>query len=221
MTLLNLARRAALVLVATSAPAYAQTCGGFNDVSPADFYCNNVEWMKNRAITLGCGSNNYCPLDTVNRGAMAAFMNRLGKALTPQPMVVQATSGGINLDASPVVCTSPAVAADTFPRVMAGTWHLDAQSAGAMALQAKLMVSNDGGATWVDLSSPTPMRTQTDASAWTAVSGAGTYDIAVGESPRFALRIARQAGGGAAQISDSHCQLSLKVLNRNPASPPF
>ena len=40
---------------------------------------------KNRAITTGCTSTTlYCPTDNVSRLAMAAFMNRLGDALTPE-----------------------------------------------------------------------------------------------------------------------------------------
>ncbi len=71
-----------------AAPAMAQNCAGFTDVvddgvAPGAF-CPNVQWVKNRSITLGCTSATlYCPTNNVTRLQMAAFMNRLGTALTP------------------------------------------------------------------------------------------------------------------------------------------
>jgi hypothetical protein len=58
-----------------AAPAFAQSCVGFVDVAPADFFCANTEWMKNRAVTLGCtDTTHYCPNEFVLRSQMAAFM---------------------------------------------------------------------------------------------------------------------------------------------------
>ena len=62
-------------------------CGGFNDVlSPGNPFCQNVEWVRNRSITFGCGTLDYCPDVAVSRVAMAAFTNRLGRAITPMIM---------------------------------------------------------------------------------------------------------------------------------------
>ena len=63
--------------------ALAAPCGGFTDVddtNPAHApFCDSVEWMKNRGITLGCTSTTlYCPNDPVSRLQMAAFLYRLG-----------------------------------------------------------------------------------------------------------------------------------------------
>ena len=62
---------------------HAAPCAGFTDVDDTSAFCPNVEWMKNRGITLGCAVNLYCPNDLVTRLAMAAFMNRLGESLFP------------------------------------------------------------------------------------------------------------------------------------------
>ena len=51
----------------------AAACGNFSDVGAGDFFCPNVEWLRNRSVTLGCGPGIYCPGDIVTRGAMAAF----------------------------------------------------------------------------------------------------------------------------------------------------
>jgi hypothetical protein len=74
------------VCVFTLAPApdaNAAPCAGFTDVDDTSAFCPNVEWMKNRGITLGCAPGLYCPSDPVSRLAMAAFMNRLGTYLPP------------------------------------------------------------------------------------------------------------------------------------------
>ena len=71
-----------------SAGAGAQSCAGFVDVPASDGFCPNVEWLKNRSITLGCtDTTHYCPTASVTRLAMAAFMNRLGTALTPTALL--------------------------------------------------------------------------------------------------------------------------------------
>ena len=73
-----------LALGLSAGPAVALPCVGFTDVEDTSSFCPNVEWLKNRAITLGCTSTTtYCPSDPVTRLSMAVFMNRLGKALTP------------------------------------------------------------------------------------------------------------------------------------------
>lgn len=79
--------RAALVAVAlafTTVPVMAVPCAGFVDVEHASSFCPNVEWLRNRSITLGCAdTQHYCPNDYATRLSMAAFMNRLGNYLPP------------------------------------------------------------------------------------------------------------------------------------------
>ena len=76
--------RAALaaVVLASSSPLLAAPCGGFTDVDDANPahapFCDSVEWMKLRNITLGCTATLYCPDTLVTRLQMAAFMFRLG-----------------------------------------------------------------------------------------------------------------------------------------------
>ena len=75
-------------------------------------------WLKNRAITLGCTSTTlFCPNDAVNRLQMAAFMNRLGTAMTPVQLRVDDAPGSIDLDANPVVCQTGTSLAEEFPRI--------------------------------------------------------------------------------------------------------
>src|SRR5512134_1344603 len=111
-------RRCLLVFVlGLPLPAFAQTCGGFADVDPASGFCNNIEWIANRSITLGCPPGGvYCPNDFVLRSQMAAFMNRLGTALTPT--ILRVTDGTFNgtYNPSAVGCVSTPVAVTNYPR---------------------------------------------------------------------------------------------------------
>ena len=96
----------------------ALPCAGFTDVDDTrQRFCPNVEWLKNRAVTTGCTSATlYCPTDPVSRLAMAAFMNRLGTALTPAQLRVDAAPGAVDLDANVVVCQTTDLAIAGYPR---------------------------------------------------------------------------------------------------------
>ena len=57
---------AAFLLV--SGPALAQSCVGFTDVQSNDPFCDEVEWLKNRQITLGCTSATlFCQIEALFR----------------------------------------------------------------------------------------------------------------------------------------------------------
>lgn len=48
----------------------------FLDVGKGDFAASFIEQLASDGITAGCGSNNYCPDDTVTRDQMAVFLLR-------------------------------------------------------------------------------------------------------------------------------------------------
>jgi glucose/arabinose dehydrogenase len=48
----------------------------FNDVSHNDWSCPYVKRLAELGITLGCGDNNFCPLENVTREQMAVFIQR-------------------------------------------------------------------------------------------------------------------------------------------------
>ena len=80
----------------TAAPT--PPCFAFNDVDVTSGFCPNVEWMRNRAVTLGCTTTLYCPVDYVTRLQMAAFMNRLGTTLSGETRFVGGQPGALALD---------------------------------------------------------------------------------------------------------------------------
>jgi hypothetical protein len=94
--------------------AMAQTCGGFSDVFPTDSFCNSVEWLKNRAITLGCGGGQYCPGQAVLRSSMSLYLERLGTAVAPVTLHHESNfgSGGNNF----LACQTTPYLVSGFPR---------------------------------------------------------------------------------------------------------
>jgi hypothetical protein len=114
MRVKGLVIQACLGLSFVTGTAVAQTCGGFSDVFPTDSFCNSVEWLKNRAITLGCGGGKYCPGDVVLRSSMSLYLERIGTALAPVTLHHEANfgAGGNNF----LACTTIPYLVSGFPR---------------------------------------------------------------------------------------------------------
>jgi len=66
----------ALVLstVSVLAPSLAQA-SHFTDIDTSPFK-QDIEWLEETGITTGCSATQFCPLGTVTRGQMAAFLDR-------------------------------------------------------------------------------------------------------------------------------------------------
>ena len=75
----------AFASLGVSGPLLAGNCAGFTDIPDTSPFCADVTWIKNRGITLGCGSGStYCPNDPVQRLQMALFLHRMGNVTFQQ-----------------------------------------------------------------------------------------------------------------------------------------
>ena len=211
----------AAVSIAIAPAALAAPCAGFTDVDDASAFCPNVEWLKNRQITLGCTSaTTYCPGDAVIRLAMAAFMNRLGTALTPAQFPVDAAPGAIDLDASLVVCQTQDFAVTNFPRRAYVDLSFNGNAPFDVGLAADVVMSANGGASWTNLNT-VANRGFVPANQWGTLSDIGFADLTVGQTVRWGVRMTRGGIVGAADLADSRCQLRVLVYSRNGAASPF
>ena len=219
-----------LALGMCAGTAAGAPCAGFVDVDdsvPAQAaFCGNVEWLKNRAITLGCtDTQHFCPGDTVSRLAMAAFMNRLGKALTPVVLhkeqywttnvTVGSPAGGV------LLCgTDSDYAVTDFPR----TARFNATVYGVPLSTAWLVgwwrYSVDAGTTWNNVPNAISQR---DWAGTGQVAGfsvmAPPMDLEAGTSYRFALF--GSAMGQTYTFMPFGCQIEVVITNRNPATSPL
>lgn len=67
---------ALLVVAVLFVPAVAWASHQFSDVPNSNPFHDDVDFIADRGITLGCGGGEYCPDDFVTREQMAAFMKR-------------------------------------------------------------------------------------------------------------------------------------------------
>ena len=208
----------AALLCGVAGSALAAPCAGFTDLDDTNPFCPNAQWLKNRAITLGCTATAYCPDDSVTRLAMAAFLNRLGTAMTPVQLRVDAPSGALDLDTAPVACQTAAFAVTGFPRRAVVDGLLAATAPAEVGVTVEGVVSLDGGANWTPLGT-NPIRDTIPATRWRTIPEIGHIDLTVDQSVRFGIRVQRQSG--VADLADSRCQLRVLIFSRDGTSPPF
>lgn len=202
----------------TTVPPF-NACAGFIDVDQTDPFCPNVAWMRNRSITLGCGPGLFCPSDTVNRNAIAAFLNRFGTALTATVLTGSAT-GPVDLDGAPAICQTADFVVDGFPRRAYVTASVSGTAMASTSFEAAPAASFDGGATW----SPLTLyggRATVEADQWAAIRATGSGDLEVGVTARFGLLVGRGGQPGGTDLADSRCTLRATIGNRNADLPPF
>lgn len=216
-------------LLASASMAHAQSCAGFTDVGAASTFCPSVEWLKNRKITKGgtCppGVNVYCPDDPVTRLQMAAFMNRMGTAMTPEILFVDQNPGGVTIQGGSYgfVCLTSPYTVVGFPRRMVARGLAWGIVTAAVTWMADVWYSTDGGATFSPIVNYIP---QQDAGAGGAMTQGSTFaqtDLAVGSTYVFAILIRKSVDltGGTGNFSDLACHLMVEIGNRNGTSSPF
>jgi hypothetical protein len=211
---------AAVAMLILSAGASAQSCVGFVDVPASDGFCPNVEWLKNRSITLGCtDTTHYCPTGTVSRLAMAAFMNRLGTALTPTALYQDGAPGAITISTTGTEhCVTTAFPVAGYPRSVALNGTFAVTAPGAVTFRAVTVYSTNGGTTWTPTGANF-VRSTSGAAEWSSSSSVGAVNLSVGQTYLFAVRVVNEAG--TVQLTDSRCQLQALIGNRNGTSTPF
>jgi hypothetical protein len=210
----------AAVAVVIAPGATAAPCAGFTDVDSTSMFCVNVEWLKNRAITLGCTTTTYCPNDAVSRLTMAAFMNRLGTALTPAQLAVDFAPGAIDLDANLVVCQTQDFAVGGFPRRAYVDLSFSGNASADVGIGADLAMSTNGGASWTTLNTA-PNRGVVAANQWAAFVDLGFADLAVGQNVRFGVRMSRGGLPGTSHLAASRCALRVLLYSRTGSASPL
>jgi hypothetical protein len=151
---------------------------------------------------------------------MAAFMNRLGNALTPLHLPVDAAPGAVDLDAGIVLCQTQDFAVEEFPRRAYADLSFNARATADVGFAADLVMTSNGGASWTNLNG-TPNRGFVPANRWGTLADVGSSDLAVGQNVRWGVRLTRAGIAGAADLADSRCRLRVLIDNRNGAVSPF
>lgn len=202
-------------------PVHAAPCAGFTDVDDTtNPFCPNIQWIKNRSITLGCGAGIFCPGNPVLREQMAAFLNRLGNAL--EPTFAHAAQAGVaaQVNAPARVCVTSPVTITDYPRVAspAGSMlYVSATVAGGANFTARLVYSTDGGMVWNNWSS-LETTAGTHSNIYASMSPtAGPVILDVGQVAAFAI----QPNNFAGTAFDAGCELTVRMDSHTGALPPF
>jgi hypothetical protein len=194
-------------------------CAGFTDVDLGSVFCPNVEWLRNRAITLGCTSATlYCPNDPVSRLAMAAFLNRLGNALEPRFAHQTQTAAQAAANADGIVCQTIAVDTGTYPRVASLSsvmfYH---QAPGTVRVSTKLIYSINAGVTWADFSGVPTFAANVAGSTVSQSPAARPLLLPPETSVLFGIRVDTPS----ATLSDAGCELAVRLDSHTGASGAF
>ena len=187
-------------------------CAGFTDVNPADPFCQHVDWIRSRAITQGCTATTFCPNDGVTRLAMAAFLSRLGAALTPTVLSVDIAPGVVPLSPPHVRCQTGDYTVNGFTRRANAQASISAKAAGNVDLGVELVASFDQGLQWTPVSQVS--RVGLHANRWSSVSAIGSADLAVAQTVRFGIRFGTGGAAFVGDLIDSTCQLRVDIGNR-------
>ncbi|GAB2542603.1 S-layer homology domain-containing protein [Brachybacterium huguangmaarense] len=79
---------AALAGALSAAPAHAGESVAFTDVAPGQEHAEDISWLAATGITTGYPDGSFHPLESIERGAMAAFLYRFaGSPEYPMPSV--------------------------------------------------------------------------------------------------------------------------------------
>lgn len=217
----------AVTLSLASADGQAAACSGtppFTDVPAGSFFCTNVEWLKNRAITGGCTDTTYCPNDFVLRSQMAAFLNRLGDKIIGQPVSVNLRGGPITLASlafDNVLCPAPVIPAVPYPRTFIAFGQASFQMAGSGRGDIGIQILNtfDGDTTNWNFPNLIAQRTSADEANTGAVSHVGVIQVDANQAVKVGIGTFTFSGNTA--VVESRCHLTVTLQSRSGESSPF
>jgi hypothetical protein len=205
-------------------------CDGFSDVPAGAGYCPSVDWLKNRAITLGCVAASptsptplYCPNDPVTRAQMAQFMNRMGNALTPTvytPYTWNINQAGFaNPSLSNVYCQQ-SISAASYPRRVVFSGGFGAKSTGANGnVRVLPEISFDGGATWSSFGNDAFIDQYINTATPSNVQNVGSTGLPAGKDAIVGAYLNLRTAGPTGFTGE--CQSIVQVINAISASAPF
>ena len=205
-------------------PGHAAPCAGFPDVDDTSQFCPNVEWLKNRQVTVGCGNGGYCPNDPVTRLSMSAFLQRLGVALIPSTLgqVDLPSTVGPTLANATVVCGGPVnqLAPAPYARTARGHAMFLFKMSGSADVAVEFVESTDG-TNWTTASPQQTVSADDQQRAMVAVL-LPPRPLAPNLNYQYGLRITRKAGSATVGNPSEHrCRYRIYADNRNPATSPF
>lgn len=196
---------AALVIVSMLAGAgVAVASHQFGDVPNSNPFHDQIDFLAERGVTLGCGGGNFCPNANVTRQEMAAFLERSARALSP--VVLASTETVPSLTGNICETETHTAPFDQIAVLDASAYVFDSNAAGRV--KAKPTVSVDGGSYFPV--SDTFFMTESVADGESAsTNSTGHYNLQAGRTYQFA--VGSLTGTAAAETG---CQLIVTISHR-------
>lgn len=192
-------------------------CAGFNDVTLADSFCSNVQWVRNRGVTSGCGGGAYCPSSNVTRGQMAAFMNRLANALEPQFLHATQAAASAVMNAGDVMCVTSDYTVVGYPRI-ATVPSVMVYHGGAtgVPLNTRIVYSLDGGGTWQSMGTFVAITSNPPGQNSTHSPASGPLVVLPAQVVRFGIRPSVSG-----TVTTAGCEFLVRLDSHTGSISPF
>lgn len=197
--------------------AVAAPCAGFNDVDATSAFCANVEWVRNRGVTRGCVAGLYCPDEAVSRLSMAAFMNRLGTALSPFRYGVRKPLQGPELTGA-VTCLTPAFTPGAYARRATVDASFTGRTVEPTRVTLRPYYAVDGAPSAQPVAS-VDQQVDMGPDHLTQLNHLGVVTLQPGTTYRFSMSVLGWAYPPVPFI-EGDCMLAITVHNEEFASPP-
>jgi hypothetical protein len=205
----HVARWLALALGAFGVNALAAPCADFIDVDDASGFCAGVDWIRNRAITLGCAAAQYCPDEAVTRLQMATFLRRLGHALRPAFLHADQWSPAFPGKGETVLCQTADTQAPVARTATTASANITMNAPGATTTFAWLVVSYDQGATWTNWSANLSATSSPEGAIAAQSPAAPPLALPPGRKARFGIQPFKAAG--APDIDEATCEMTVRL----------
>jgi alpha-tubulin suppressor-like RCC1 family protein len=190
-----------------------QTCAGFDDLRSDDPLCREVQWVRNRNITLGCGPFNYCPGQAAGSLAMAAFISRAGGVLSPWVGTSSFHYPSLYSFGGQLCMLEPLAPADHPRRA-----QVDAVVSATASAPAEVRLRT--GRFTFTLEEPGAEVTLSVIEGRYGVARvSGTFDIAAGDSPRFGIDL--WSTTVAPTLEDVGCTIRVTLFERSERYAPY
>jgi hypothetical protein len=162
---------------------------------------------------------------------MALFMNRLGKALSPELLYTFGRPGAfavlsvapfgvhcVTTDSTSTIGTL--VAPLDHPTVALISTTFSGLADNTIAWRSVVVYSTDAGTTWNQVPTSNAHRASAVGGAWSEVTNVAAMDLSPGFAYRFSIVVARD-DASTGNFSDSRCQVAATIYNQNGTAPPY
>lgn len=175
----------------------------FNDVPDGNIFHDQIDFLASRNITLGCGGGNFCPNNSVSRQEMAAFLERMARALSPVVLNVV----GATVTAGTNACLTEAYTPefDQIATFTGGVYGFDEGD-----VYSRVQYRIDAG-TWNDVDGAWYVPDTAAASGYASAPLVGYLPLEAGNSYEFSIDSAAVGDGG-----DNGCALTAIIQHQMP-----